>query len=489
VSPRSLDAVRGRALRPAVLGCPPPSAAFLDLRLTAAIGRALLAASFALGLALIPVLAGAQTPPPIRSDTAAAAAPGGSLAAAVAPAASPEARVAEVRANFTPENRSYSSKRQLLGFLDPLYGIALGLLILFTGLSARMRDVAHRAGTRRYPRVLVYIVLYTLVAFVLGFPLAWYEGFALEHQFGLSNQGFGAWIGDELKGAAVGIFFFGVIPLVALAYGAIRKSPRRWWLWLGVGTVPVIVIASLIQPLVIDPLFNKFTPLRDQQLKQEILDLAGRAGIPGRNVYEVDKSAQTKKYNAYVNGFGASQRIVLWDTTLKGMTDDEILFVMGHEMGHYVLGHVWQGIIVFSLLGFVVFFGSWVLMNWAVKRFGGRWGFTELHDVASMPLLTITLSLASLVVQPAANSFSRHIEHDSDIFGLEVTRLNDAGARAFIKLGSQNKSDPEPSALVEFFQYTHPPLIERVRFATEYHPWTEGKPSKLFHGRVAAAQP
>ena len=388
--------------------------------------------------------------------------------------------VAEVRANFTHENRSYWLRRATLGFISPIYGIAIGLLLLFSGLSARIRDFAYARARGRFTRVLTYFILFMLVVFVLDFPLSWYQGFRLEHQYGLSNQGFGAWFGDEAKDLLVNIVFFGLIPLLGLAYLAIEKSPRRWWLWLGLGTIPVIVIGALIQPLVIDPLYNKFTPLRDQELKARILALAAKADIPGRKIYEVDKSKQTKKFNAYVSGFGPSQRIVLWDTTLEGMKQDEILFVMGHEMGHYKLAHIWKGIAFFSLLSFVLFFFCYLMTRGAVARFGGRWGFRELHDVASLPLLVMALDIASMIADPATNSYSRRIEHEADVFGVEVTELNDAAARAFIKLGSQNKSNPEPPALIRYLQYTHPPLIERIRFALGYRPWEEGRANRAF---------
>jgi len=405
-------------------------------------------------------------------------------AAAGGEAGSPSTRdyIAEVKAKFTPQNKAYSDLKTVLRFITPIYGILIGLLILFSGLSARIRDIAHSMGKHRYVRVLVYFVLYSLVGFVLGFPLAWYDGFAVEHQYGLSTQSFLGWLKEEGIGLAVGLFFFGVVPLLALAYGAIQKSPRRWWLWLGLGTIPVIIIATLIQPLVIDPLTNKFTPLRNQELKQKILALAAKADIPGRNVYEVDKSTQTKTYNAYVNGFGASQRIVLWDTTLKGMTEDEILYVMGHEMGHYKLGHIWKGIAFFSVLSLVLFFLAARMMQWAIERFGDRWGFHELHDVASLPLLSLTLSIIVLFAQPAIYAYTRGVETQADVFGLEITRDNDAAARAFVKLGEQNKSNPQPSQFVKFWLYSHPPDAERIQLAETYHPWSEGKPNKYFHG-------
>jgi len=436
-----------------------------------------------------PVRAAAEDPlaaSPESATTMAASAGAVSAASAVGGAtpepAAPRDYIAEVRANFTPENRGYATRRVTLALIEPLYGALAALLLLFSGLSARIRDVAHRAGKGRYLRVLVYLTLYSLVAWAITFPFSWLQGFALEHQYHLSNQNFGQWFVDELKGLGLSVIFLGIVPIAALSYWGIAKSPRRWWLWLAIGSFPVTVMAVLIQPLVIDPAFNKFTPLHDKQLESKILALAEKAGIPGRKVFEVNKSAQTKKLNAYVSGFGASQRIVLWDTTLKDMKEDEILFVMGHEMGHYVLHHIWKGILMTVVLSTLFFYLSYVFTGWALARFGARWGFTELSDVASMPLIVGTIGLISFIAQPMTNSFTRAIEHEADQFGLEVTQLNDAGARAFIKLGAGNKSNPEPNPLIKAFVYTHPPLVERIRYALEYHPWTEGKPNAKFHG-------
>ena len=388
--------------------------------------------------------------------------------------------LAEVRAGYTPENRAYWTTNVVLDLVGIAYGIAVSLIFLFGRISARIRDFAHGHARGRYRRLLIYFAIYSALSFLIAFPLSWYQGFALEHRYHLSTESFGRWLGDELKELGLAIAFLGVAPILVLAYFVMERV-RRWWVVLAAAWIPLVVTFVLIEPVVIDPLFNKFTPLKDQALKQQILALAAKAGIPGRNVYQVDKSVQTKKYNAYVNGFGASQRIVLWDTTLKGMKPDEILFVMGHEMGHYRLGHIWKEIVFLSVLGFAVFYLSGALMTWSVRRFGPRWGFAELHDIASIPLFLLALNVVGLVTQPLVCAQSRGQEHQADTFGLEVTHLNDAAARAFVKLGSQNKSNPEPPRLLEWFEYTHPPLLERVRYALEYRPWEQGKPNQAFH--------
>ena len=431
-----------------------------------------------LGAAILaaPVRAGNLAP-----DSAAVAADSMALAAPPAPdSMAMHHYIDQVRASFTPENRAYSTRRAWVAFIDALYTIGVGLLLLFSGLSARLRDIAEAMGSRRYVRVLVFLTLYSIIAWVLTFPLSWYSSFALEHQYRLSTQSFGAWIADELKGQAVVVVFLGVLPLLSLAYAVMEKFPKRWWVYIAAGTLPVVTAFTLIEPVVIDPVFNHFTPLGDQELRREIIALAEKAGIPGRNVYEVDQSSRTTKYNAYVNGFGASQRIVLWDTILKGMTRDEILYVMGHEMGHYALGHAWRGIAFTSLGSFVFLWLTARIIAFALARWGARWKIRALHDVASMPVLAMALTLVSLLTQPVVFAYTRQEEREADMFGLEVTHLNDAAARAFIKLESQNRSDPEPSEWLEILLYTHPPVIERVRLAETYHPWLDGRPNQYY---------
>lgn len=426
----------------------------------------------------VPLVFAQGVPAPAPADSAALL-PADSLAVL---ADAPRDLLAEARAGFTPENRAYQGLRVWLRILGPVYGVLVSLLLLLTGLSARFREIAHAMGRRTYVRVLVYFTLFTVAVTLFTLPLAWYEEFALEHQFGLSNQTLGDWAFDTVKGLTFTIVSVAVMPLLWLAWRAVQQSPRAWWLWLAAGTLPVVLVSTLLQPLVFDPLFNRFTPLQDQSLRGEILELGARAGIPGRNVYQVDQSRKTNKVNAYVNGFGASQRIVLWDTMLQRMRRDEILFVMGHEMGHYVLNHIWRGLLWVGLGAFVFFGLLAAMVHGALRLLGARCGIRGISDLAVLPLIMACVSVLGFASQPVFNAFSRRIEHESDIYALELTRDNEAGARAFLQLAANNRSDPEPEAWVRVLFYTHPPLAERIAFALSYRPWAEGRPNQLYRG-------
>jgi len=391
--------------------------------------------------------------------------------------------IAEARAAFTPENRAYQRQRVALAIASPLVGIAVGLLLLFTGVAQWMRDLANARAKGQWARVLVFFTLYSVIMAVVLLPLDWYSGWALEHRFALSNQSLGDWALDQGKALAFQIVAVGVLPLLALAMRVVDAHPRRWWLWLSLGALPVAAASVLLQPLVFDPLFNKFTPLHDASLRDDILALARRADIPARNVYEVDMSTKTKKVNAYMTGFGSSQRIVLWDTTLKQMSRDEILFVMGHEMGHYVLHHIWKGLAWVAAGSFAVLWLTAWFARALLARFGGRWNVHAAGDLAAIPLLFAVLMWVNYLGAPVANAISRGVEHEADVFALEITHDNDAGARSFLKLAEGNRSDPEPAGWVKLLLFTHPPLGDRIRFALDYKPWERGEPNRAYRGK------
>lgn len=369
----------------------------------------------------------------------------------------------------------YHRSGNVLWVIGTLWGLLVPAVILFTGLSAKIRDRASRVARGGWLLTLVlYGAAYTLLTFVAGLPLGFYEGYVREHAYGLSNQSAGAWWGDTFKGLALGLVALALI--LWIPYLLLRKSPRRWWLYTSMALVPLVVFGIWLSPLVIDPMFDRFGPMSDRALEAKILALADRAGVEGGRVYEVAKSEDTNAVNAYVTGFGSSKRIVLWDTLLETMDERETLFVMGHEMGHYVLGHVLWTLVVATVGIIASFWAVHASAGWLIGRFRHRFGFDTLADPASYPLLILITSVVGLLATPALFAFTRHLEHEADRFGLELTRDNHAAAMAFAKLQRGNLAIPDPGVLYTLFQESHPPLGSRIEFANAYRPWETGQP-------------
>ena len=424
--------------------------------------------SFVCAMALAAGSAGVQPPPPTSPP------PGTTdtfriqamvLEDETAPVAVPEPSEQAMR---------YYRSGNVLWFVEQAWSIAVLVLLLATGLSASLRNAARRIGRNWFFTIVVYFALFTIVTTIVDLPLSYYTEYVREHAYGLSNQTFGKWFGDTLKSLAVACIVGALVMWVP--YLLLRKSPRRWWLYTAIALVPFIVLANLVAPIWIAPLFNKFEPMQDKALEQKILSLAGRAGIEGSRVYQVNKSVDTKTLNAYVAGLFGTKRIVLWDTTLKRMTDRELLFVMGHEMGHYVLHHVWQAIAFSVVILAASLYVAYRTAGAVIARFGRRWGFTSLADVASLPLLLLLMSAFGLVVTPLQLAFTRHLEHEADRFGLEITQANHSAGTAFVKLQQDALANPRPGLLYKIFRESHPPLGERIDFANQYHPWTTGQP-------------
>jgi Zn-dependent protease with chaperone function len=383
----------------------------------------------------------------------------------------------KIAVKVTPEMVRHSRILDTLYFAGTAYSIGVLLLLLLSGASWRMRDLAAALSKKWFVMAMLYIVFFTIATTVLEFPLSYYAGFVVPHQFDLTDQTFTAWLADEGKALGLGIIISALIGGLALL--GIRKF-KRWWLALWIGTIPVTLFFVVIQPIVLDPIFNKFEPLKNQQLKQELLTLTNRAGIEGGRVYQVDKSKQTKTMNAYVNGIGPTKRIVMWDTLLAKMNDEEVLAVMGHEMGHYVMWHMWKGLAFFLALAFVVYYYGQKVHDRGIARWGAKWGITGPGDPASVPWLLLLISIVGFLLSPVVNGFSRHLEHNADIFSLELTHFNEPMARAFVKLSEDSKTDPNPSELIEFWRYSHPPINKRIAFALAYKPWEKGQPNQLW---------
>jgi STE24 endopeptidase len=355
-----------------------------------------------------------------------------------------------------------------------LLAIALPSLLLLTGFSAGLRSFSSRlAHERFYPTLVTYFVLLSLLVFLIELPLSYYVGFAREHAYGLSTQRLSKWIGDELKGLGVGLVIGALVLWVP--YWLLGRSPQRWWLWTGLLSLPFYILTLIVAPLWIAPLFNKFGPMKDKALEAQVLAVAKRAGVEGARVFEVNKSVDTSTVNAYVTGVGKSKRIVLWDTLLTKLKPAQTCYVVSHELGHYVLGHVWRSVLVSWLLTLLGLFGAHRLSGFVLGRFGDRMGFHSLADIASMPLLMLLLTLFGLVITPGVLALSRYQEREADRFGLELTHDNHAAASAFVALQQQNLAVPYPGLLYKIFRASHPPIGERVDFINHYRPWQHGE--------------
>ncbi|RMH20154.1 MAG: M48 family peptidase, partial [Acidobacteria bacterium] len=373
----------------------------------------------------------------------------------------------------------YHRGNTLWWIFNTFLGLLIPAVLLFTGFSARMRDLARRLGKSWYFTVILYFVLFILLTTVIDLPRSYLQDFAREHAYGLSNQTLGKWLGDAFKGLGVGLVtavLFGWIPYLILS-----KSPRRWWLYTALALVPFFFFVNLVTPVWVAPLFNDFGPMEDKDLERDILALAERAGIEGSRVFEVEKSVDTEAVNAYVAGFLNTKRIVLWDTIIAKLERDELLFVMGHEMGHYVLKHVIYSILFVSLLVLLALYLIYRTAGGLIARYRHRFGFDRLSDVASLPLLLLLFNVFAFLLAPVGLAFSRHLEHEADRFGLELTRDNHAAAMAFVKLQQENLGVPRPGLLYKLWRASHPTLGERIDFCNAYRPWETGEPLRYQH--------
>jgi STE24 endopeptidase len=363
---------------------------------------------------------------------------------------------------LSPEKRARSNAYFEGGYWlilwDFLYSVAISILLLATGLSARMRDVAERVTRLRPLQTWLYWAEYILITVVLGFPLTVYEDFFREHQYNLSNLTFGAWFGDQAKVVALTVVLGGLAVMVLA--GAVRRAPRTWHIWGAAVAIVFSALISLIAPVYLAPLFNKYKILEDARMRDSILRIARQNGIPATNVYEVDASRQSNRVSANVSGFLGTERITLNDNLLKRCSPQAVLAVMGHEMGHYVMNHVYKNFI-FSTLLFLIYFAMLkAALTWSLARWGTEWRIRDVGDVAVIPLAALVLTIIGFFAAPVTNTHTRTAEYEADIFGLNTSRQPDGFAEAALILSEYRKMEPSP--LEEFLFFDHPSGRTRI---------------------------
>ena len=378
--------------------------------------------------------------------------------------AATDAYLAEIPASAKTRSDAYFEGGYWLLLWDFLYGVVIALLLLNLRWSAAMRNLAERITRFKPVQTAIYWIEYLLLTTVLAFPLTVYEGYIREHKYGLATQTFGPWLGDQLKGLGIGVVLGGII--VVVLFGIVRRLPRTWWIWGAVFTTAFNIFVVLIAPVYLFPIFNTIKRLDDPKITTPILSMARANGIPARDVYQIDASKQSTRMSANVSGFGSTMRITLNDNLLRRGSPEEIQAVTGHEMGHYVLNHVYKGIMyqfIEIVVGFAFF--QWAL-GWSLARWGEKWQIRGIGDPAVLPLAVLWVSVFFFVVTPLDNTFTRTQEYEADMYGVNASRQPDGFAQAAIHLGEYRKMSPGP--LEEFLFYDHPSGRDRIYAAMRW---------------------
>ena len=378
--------------------------------------------------------------------------------------AATNAYLAQIPADKAARSDAYFEGGYWMILWDFLYGVIVALLLLNLRWSARMRDLAERVTRFKPVHTFVYWLEYLVLTTILVFPLTVYEEYFREHKYGLATQTFGPWMGDQLKNLGVNLVLGGLLAM--MLFGVVRRLPRTWWIWGAVVTTLFLIFAALIAPVYIFPIFNKITRLDDPKIVDPILSMARANGIPAKDVYQIDASRQTRRMSANVSGFANTMRITLNDNLLRRGSPEEIQAVTGHEMGHYVLNHIYKGI-MFSLIVTVVAFAClrWAL-DWTLQRWGEKWQIRGVGDTAVLPLVVLLVSIFSFVITPVMNTFTRTQEYEADVYGLNTSRQPDGFAQAAIHLGEYRKMSPGP--IEEWIFFDHPSGRNRIYAAMRW---------------------
>jgi len=375
----------------------------------------------------------------------------------------------------------YAHSAYTLHFASELWAILILAAIVAFGLSAKFRNWAEAASPRRFIQAMVFIPLLLVTNDLLYLPANVY-GQHLELKFDQSIQSWPSWFWDWTKTEFIALVC--AVPLAWLLFAVIRRSPRRWWLYFWLATLPIIVTVMYLEPMVIEPMFYRFEPLQSTQpaLVHQLETLVARGGlaIPPDRMFEMKASEKLNSLNAYVSGFGGSKRVVVWDTTLQKLTTPEILFVFGHEMGHYVLNHIRNSLLWLALLLLVLLFLGSHLVRWIIARRGSQWQIRDTADWAALPLMLLIVAILSPLSEPAVNGYSRWQEHQADVYGLEITHgiVPDSAAVAahsFQVMGEIGLDEPNPNHFIEFWLFSHPSTADRLTFAETYNPWLTGR--------------
>jgi STE24 endopeptidase len=419
---------------------------------------------------LLSIPAAAQSAPPAQTPGA-------------APANPPQAY------NLPPDQLAkaiaLSRIRNLLDIAGSIWGIAVLWLLLATRAAAGLEACAQRISSRRWLQGLLFFAAFFIVTTLAGLPFDLY-GQHVERSYQISVQSWASWFGDQGKGLALALALG--TPVLLLFNWIVRKWPRRYWFGAWLATLPILVLGIFVAPL-IGPMFDKFEPLSKNHpaLVQELEKIVARTGthIPPDRMFLMQASAKTNGLNAYVTGIGATKRIVVWDTTAGRVPDDEILFIFGHETGHYVLHHIPKGLAISAIGLFFIYWACSAFAAWLIRCFGSRWRAPDLTSRTGFVVLLFTITVVGFLLEPVSNAVSRHFEHQADVYGQEaihgiVADSQQTAVAAFNDLGKAWLDDPNPNPFIEFWLYNHPSTQNRANFALHYNPWANGGHGEFF---------
>ena len=377
--------------------------------------------------------------------------------------------------NTIPADKRLASDKYFEGgywltLWDALYAIAVTLLLLFSGISAKLRDFAVKRTRLEWLQTTIYFVPFFLIYLVLSAPLTFYEGFYREHLYQESHQSFGGWLHDQAIGIGVGVVLGAMV--VTVLYIIARKLPKTWHLWGATVVVAFGVLIQMFAPVYLLPLLNTYSRLQDQAVVTPLLKMAKANGIPVDAIYQVDASKQTTHVSANVSGIFKTTRITLNDNLLSMCSLEEIEDVTGHEMGHYVLNHVYKGVTESIVVVFLTFFVLRAWLESMQRRHGARWRTTSIYDPALLPAVILIVTVISLLLTPVSNTLTRAMEREADIFGLNAARQPDGSAQVDLKLGQYRKLDPGP--VEEFIFFDHPSGHTRILDAMDWKSQNQG---------------
>ncbi|MGM0396974.1 MAG: M48 family metallopeptidase [Bacillota bacterium] len=338
---------------------------------------------------------------------------------------------------------------------------AIPLILLFTGFSQKVSVYAGDRFGVVVSGIVVGLAIFGVI-YLVNLPLSFYSSFVLRHKYNLTDQTFLRWLELSLKGFLVN---YGIMSLfIWVPYMLIMRNPGGWWLTMGILAVPVTIFLVFVSPLIIDPIFNNYSKLPEGELREDMEILLERGGIGDAEIYVVDKSRDTKTMNAYMTGIYSGKRIVFWDTTLDSLQREEVLSIAAHEMGHYIRGHIWKSILAGSAGIFLVLFLINLSSNWIIRESGGAFGFKNIQNYASIPLLILLLNLFMFLGTPVENGVSRHFEREADLYQISLPQDRESAVTAMTKLYEKSLGLPRPSRIYKFWYSTHPPIEERIDF-------------------------